>query len=455
MNNNSMSGQEINVKDLMFTILRKWKLIVLFAVIFACLLGGYKGFSTYKNSTNTEAIEEAEKKYNEELLEYEESTVNLEKEISNIITDIEEQEEYLDKSIWLKVSPYDICEARADVYVTTDYTIMPGMNYQNVDYAETILQVYQSLLTSNEVKETLALKAGTEPKYLNELLTISRSGRIITIKVDHINREEAQAVLDDAIAWVNSLKPQVVATIGEHTISVVNSSTSSRVDLSHMDTQEKQEQKLVDLKASLEAKQKELSELEEPKLDEFNNKSIIKPMIKFAVIGGVLGAGLVVMVVCVIFAATETVYSAKELKNRYGVKVLGALPTKEYKCPIDRLLNRLEGRVFEEDEVVRNGLLAQNVRNAMGEVKKLLVLGTADCVHVEAVAKALEAELPEIKVIAGGNLLKDVNTLKKLPECDCVVLVEACGVSKYGDIALEIEKANDLGKSVVGCVVIG
>lgn len=455
MDYNSTYEQEIDLKDLMFAVLRKWKPIILVGVIFALLLGGYKGFTTYKNGTSASAIEEADKKYNEELTTYEDSVEKLEKEIGNITTDIAEQEEYLENSIWLKVSPYDICEARADVYVTTDYTIMPGMNYQNVDYTETILQVYQSLLTSNEVKEEIALKADTEPRYLNELLSVSRSGRIITINVKHVSKEEAQAVLDDVIVWLNNLKPQVVSMIGDHTISIVNNSTSSRVDLAHAETQETQEQKLVDLETSLETKQKELDELEAPEKTEFSMKTAVKSAVKFAVVGGVLGAGMVVFAVCVLFLMSDKVYSANELKRRYGVKVLGGLPAKTCKCPIDKWLNKLEGRVFETDEAVRNGLIAQNVRNGIGDVKKLLVAGSADAAHVEALAKALKTELSEIEVVAGGNMLKDVETLKMLPECDGVVLVEACGVSKYGDIALEMEKACDLGKNVVGCVVIG
>ena len=455
MEQNTTYVQEVDLKDLMFAVLRKWKPMILVGVILALLLGGYKGFTTYKNGTSASAIEEADKKYNEELLTYEESTEKLEKEIANITEDIAEQEEYLENSVWMQVSPYDICEARADVYVNTDYTIMPGMDYQNVDSTDTILQVYQSLLTSNEVKEEIAFEAGMETRYLDELLSVSKTGRILTISVKHATKEDAQAILDEMIAWLNKLNPQVVSTIGDHTVSIVNSSVGSGVDLAHAETLKTQEQKVIDLEASLVTKQDELDALVKPTKTEFSMSSVVKSAVKFAVLGGVLGAFIVVFGVCVIFLMSDKVYSSKELKNRYGVKVLGALPSKTCKCPVDRWLNKLEGRVFEADEAVRNGLIAQNVCNGLGEMKKILVAGTVDAARVDALAKALASELPEITIISGGNMLKDVETLKKLPECDGVVLVEECGVSKYGDIALEIEKVKDLEKSVVGCVVIG
>ncbi|MBR5316994.1 MAG: hypothetical protein IKU39_03770 [Lachnospiraceae bacterium] len=455
MNDNPVYVQEIDLKDLMFTVLRKWKVIILFAILCSMTLGGVKGFTTYKNGTSASAVEASEKKYKEELAIYEDSVKNLEIEIANITNDIAEQEEYLENSIWMRVSPYDICEARADVYITTNYTIMPGMDYQNVDYTETILQVYQSLLTSNKVKEEIAHKAGTEPRYLDELLSVSRNNSIITINMKHTSKEKAQAVLDETIMWLNDLKPQVVTMIGEHTISMINNSTSSRVGLTLADTQETQEQNLVDLKESLELKQKELDELKAPEKGGFSTSTATKSGVKFAVLGGFLGIFIVVFSVCVVFLMSDKVYSSKELKKRCGVKVLGALPAKTCKCPIDLWLNKLEGRVFEADETVRNGLIAQNIRNGLGEVKKLLVVGSANEAKVVAVAKALELEMTEITIASGGNMLKDVATLKKLPKCDGIVLVEECNVSKYADIVLEIEMAKDLEKCVLGCVVIG
>ena len=60
------------------------------------------------------------------------------------------------------MSPYDVCESRIDMYVTTGYEIMPGMVYQNQDYTDTILQAYQGLLTSSAVMEDVAKSVGMQ-----------------------------------------------------------------------------------------------------------------------------------------------------------------------------------------------------------------------------------------------------------------------------------------------------
>ena len=143
MDNNStyeQYEQEIDLKDLMFAVLHKWRPVILVAVVLAVLLGGAKGAMTYRQQNDPEVSKETREKYQEELDLYEKNKETAEREIENLKTDIANQQEYLDKSIWINMSPYDVCESRIDMYVTTGYEIMPGMVYQNQDYTDTILQ---------------------------------------------------------------------------------------------------------------------------------------------------------------------------------------------------------------------------------------------------------------------------------------------------------------------------
>ena len=47
------------------------------------------------------------------------------------------------------------------------------MEYQNRDNTDTILQAYQSLLTSSAVLEDVAKQVKTEPRYLEELVEVT------------------------------------------------------------------------------------------------------------------------------------------------------------------------------------------------------------------------------------------------------------------------------------------
>ena len=60
MEQNSTYDQEIDLKDLMFAVLYKWRPVVIAAVVIGILLGGFKAFSTYKSQNDPTVIAEKE-----------------------------------------------------------------------------------------------------------------------------------------------------------------------------------------------------------------------------------------------------------------------------------------------------------------------------------------------------------------------------------------------------------
>ena len=455
MESNNTYEQEIDLKDLMFAVLRKWRPAILAAVILAVFLGGYKAATTYRDLKDPTAVAEAAEKYEKDLALYEKSLETCQREIENLQNDIVKQQEYLEDSVMLNMSAYDVWEAVTSLVVKTDYVILPEMMFQNTDYTRTVMQAYQSALTSTEFLTEVAAANDSQARYLKELLDVSVDGSMLTIKVRYKSQSEAQKIMEMMLQKVEELTPGITESIGNHTITVVNESLGSSVDLSLADQQRSESTRLETLKTSLETKEKELEEMEEPKKSETSTTAALKNGIKFAVLGGVLGVFMVVFVVCVFFLMSDKVYAAKELRNRYQLKILGKLPAagKKKQGAVDRWLNRLEDRAEAENAEQEYGLIAANIRNYGGELKSLLVIGTVTDAVLSDLTKRLGQELLGIKIVLGGNVLEDAAALQKLPECDGVILAEQCGVSTYGRVELEIEKARDLQKQVVGCVV--
>ena len=61
MDNNStyeQYEQEIDLKDLMFAVLHKWRPVILVAVVLAVVLGGAKGAMTYRQQNDPEVSKE-------------------------------------------------------------------------------------------------------------------------------------------------------------------------------------------------------------------------------------------------------------------------------------------------------------------------------------------------------------------------------------------------------------
>lgn len=454
--------REVDLKELMFAVLRKWRLILLFIVILAVLLGGYKGISAHKSQSN--AADEAS--YEEALKDYNENLEICQREIENLTKNIENQEEYIEKSVLMNISPYDVWEAKADFFIKTDSGSVAG---REPDVTALIMRAYQSSLTSGEFLSEIADGAGIDVRYLQEVITVNLgldeltalqnnnllSGRneqnsLLTITVRHKDETKAKELLEGIIDGIERFQSKIRSSIGDHTVVEISKSVNSRVDLSLADRQSTENNRLTVLKESLKTKTEELKGI---KIPETAGTSFIKDAIKYAVIGGVLGAFMVIFFICISFIMSDKVYSAKELKFRFKVKVLGRLPLNNNMGKIDRWLNQLEGRAGGTDKEHEYSLICANIHNYAENVQSLMVAGCAGEELLEQVTSELKDRLSDMKVVSGGNLLRNAEGLQILPECDGIILVEQCGESLYGDVELEIEKACDLQKSVVGCIV--
>ena len=115
--------QEVNLKDLLFVILHKWRAIIAVSVIFAVLMGGAKGALTYKSQNAPEAAEQREEAYQISLAQYENDLAAYEREIKNISDNIISQQDYLEGSVLMNLSPYDLYEAEGTLFIKTDYEL--------------------------------------------------------------------------------------------------------------------------------------------------------------------------------------------------------------------------------------------------------------------------------------------------------------------------------------------
>ncbi len=467
--------QEIDLKDLMFTVLHRWKMIIIAGVLCGLLFLGVKGYSIYRNQSDPATMAEEEERYQNDLELYENYKELLEQEVENLSNDIEERKEYLNESVFMNISPYNVGEARADLFIRTDYEIMPGMFYQNVDYTDTILNAYQSTMTSVAFLDEIAREAEMDVLYLQELISVERgtttnikrkgqdntvavvsdAGRLtnlLTIRVIYTDQEKAEKILKLVLDKVSGLKGQITEGIGTHEVTVVNQSSGSVVDLELASKQSDITKQLTDLKNALDQKQNDQNNLKKPAPA---STAGLRSIVKYGILGGGLGVFMVVFLVCVVFLMSDKLYSSKELKLRFKLKVLGELPSKDKKVSgIDAWLNRLEGRAVNKISLDTGyELITAGISNSVDSEAALLVSGTAQKELLAQAANQLRDRLPGVRIITGGNMLQDAATLRKLPDCDGVVLVEQCGISSYQDISLEVETVVDLDKKIIGCIV--
>ena len=94
--------QEIDLKDLLFVLLYRWRILLLAAVIGAALLGGYKAVKGNAKQTDLPQTES----YQEELDNYEREKLAIETSIENLENSMDEQNHYLAEAPLMQINPY-------------------------------------------------------------------------------------------------------------------------------------------------------------------------------------------------------------------------------------------------------------------------------------------------------------------------------------------------------------
>lgn len=123
----------------------------------------------------------------------------------------------------------------------------------------------------------------------------------------------------------------------------------------------------------------------------------------------------------------------------------------------DKWIDRLEGKnevlpaAAESYQITAANIIA----NLPQKAYSLLFAGTADRYSIQQVCERLKEMLPqEITCHAAGRVSSDAESVRLAAFCDGVVLVEKRGVSVYPQIEQEIQAIKDLGKEIIGFVLV-
>lgn len=428
------------VKDMLFASLYRWRQILVVALIFAVLLGAFAGLLEWKKvSANISHEEFAAIKQ-----EYEIERQRLQKKMDNCQNLVDSQEAYNVESPMMLLDPYQVYTASIELTVWPSEMVA---GQETVDIAGPVLNAYAAHLKSDRVINQAAEEIGMQSKYLLELVNIANGGletRSLTVKVSFASAEDAQKVLDILVASVEVAGAQIEKNVGKHNATVVVSGVDERVDPLLIDQQKLAQTRLKDLKTQQAEVQKELDSLKAPAAIAGVSK---KKIVLFVIVGAILGMALVVGIACFRHIAGGVVYSGRTLKNCTGVKLLGNLMLNKPHCKVDAWLRKLEGRCVTDEAAV----VAATVKNYCRKGDKLLLVGTCDEAN-EKVAQLLKDA--DVFVDTYGSLLSSAAALAALPQCDAVLLVECCGVSKYQDVRVTLERIQDQNKPVIGCVLL-
>lgn len=464
MNENYVKDQtEIDLRQLFWAICRRWRMVLCWMLAVAVVAGAFKAVSTARSLRNTEEITAAQSTYEALVANNRQERSDILKRLRSISEEIAERQAYEKNSYYMSIDPYNVAVAEQIYYVKTDYQILPDMIYQNPDYTDAIVNAYMYVLTGESNLQPVAEKCDMELRYLEELVTVWSNGSgMFTVHVIARDMEEAEKILALLDGGVATSRELIESTINAHEITKLTYNAYTTVDMNLSQTQSDKEDALTKLRTEYADQTARYETLKEDyknfKAPVSDTDGVLRGSVKMIVLGALLGAVIACCIVCVQAAVSDRLYSAGSLTQRVRLRILGAVPTDPAKISamgkLDRKLRGKAGLSTATDAAGVYAVAASYLAGAYPEANTVLVAGGAEEEHIQAACEAFQANLPEKKFLAGGSVLTDADTIRKVGQSDLTVLVEHTGVSSYSGVIREAETVQSLKGTLAGALVI-
>lgn len=455
-----MYDYEIDLKDLIFAVFRKWRLVIMVAFVVAFVLGGYKCVKEFLNQKDDEYVSELKEEYQSDLEQYEQTQKGYERDIDIFTASIEYQEKYKENSVLLKTDPYNKGFASADVFVKmSDLPEAAGTVITTVDFADGVVKAYASAIQQGGALESLSHDMGIDLIYLKELVQVTTDydSNMLNISVTYPDERGAKKILSKITDSIDSMYPEIQTNLGRHSVVIMNQNVGVITDQTLADYQKQKVDDLAETNTKLKDTEKALEELQEPmKPVALSKMSIIKAGIKFGIVGWLAGAFLSACIVCAIFLFNGKIGVDNDLKNRFGLKFLGGFSERRKKrafSGIDEWLDSIEGKESVADESVYD-MIAANINNYNNLGQSVFVTGTVETEVLNYFVINLQRKLPGLVLGSGADMNRNVSTLQKVNEYDQIVLLEERKRSRLREIEKEVETILNMKKEIMGYIIL-
>lgn len=439
---------EFDIKALFFYILRQWKPILAWGLIIAFLLGGWMAYAEYSTSVAVDT----ENGYWMEYQQYQDQIATYEDRIAVTQSRLDILQKYMDESVLMQLDPWSTYCAKAVYYVDSGYQILPENYYQNTDKTSTLTWYYSSYITNYSVFEEISEEIGIDAKYLIELVEVAQpNASTFCISVRHSSPESAMLIMDMMQSKLEDAKKELIDAIGPHTFTLMEDSCGACIDNALKDIQNKADKEMLDLKGDLQDYSEELLEIKaESAPAELN---IASAFIKWFIIGGVLGAVLVIVFLFLKAFTSNGIYAPSQLTSGFHAEVLGeVICSADVLSAVTRKINKLEGRLTENTEGNLE-FLAEKIKYHCGGAANIVVCCDIESEINNTIADKLAKYLPGIRLMPTGNLLKEAAALRVLNECDAVLMVAVRDASQNSTIKKVMKVLSSYNKELIGFIL--
>lgn len=446
---------EIDIKDFLFFILYKWRMLLLSGIFFCVLFSGYKIIQKFSDSYEEQKPKKI-REYELELAEYNLNQISYQQNMQIYEDWLAQQELYMEKSVLMHTDPYHKPVAAVDIFVRLDnaeWDILP--DNVSLDPTDSLIKMYTSYFHSNLNWKPIEELTGLEELYLRELVGINTdyNSNSFTVAVTYSNGNTAAEIRDIIVNQIMNRYQEMALGVSAHTLMVSNQSLSYTIDEGLAASQKGNADTITGYEHTILGYEKKLDELIElePK------KPFVFGFAKYPVLGFVGGGFIAGIVYAMCYLLGGKLRSAGDLKSRYGYILLGVIPpipSTGFFSIIDTFIRKVEGIKYPSSKDEMFSRIAVNIRNLADGKQKLILTGSIEGSKLQEVKASIAPYLKDMDLLTAADINSKTDALKMLSKCDAVILIEERNVSLISSIRKEHESISILKKQVVGYILL-
>lgn len=477
-----MGDMEISFKDLLLKLLLKWRLIIICMLVAGILFGGI-GVVNYSSGADQQNLAEG--------------TVTLES-IKATLSEVEQ------KNIELVAKNYSLLEKilaskeehlKHSIRMNVDYQKVPVMTltyrvetreqdgYSDVsaeDITSDIIDLYLKKLLSSDTYEMIISENAwdIDAECVKELITTEKGIKeLVTLQLMASCEEECIKMSSIIKHKVDTIAQDVKAFYGEHNILLVDEMYTENANTDILREQQTRNNELIAIRSEMDVMDDAFTG---PVLSYYNglvsgtlvnstaqsdtempqsNVGVVRAGIKYALLGSVIAATLVVAYVMFTYMFSSRLHSQEELTQLTRTTVLGSVNTSPEKRKFMKCIDRFICKKFE---ILNEGkeieLVCSNVCVSMQKknYQKICLVTSTEDSDVQQVVAQMQEKIQKglVEVYEGIDILKNAMKLEKMLLSDCVVVVEKENASKCAEIKRVVELCETHQVDVLGSVML-
>lgn len=450
----------VTLKELAAILVRRGKLLVIYAVVFALLLGGFQATRLMKEANDpNNTPEKIEERHQLAMEEYQKTRGGLEEQLERTNAKLESQKEYLEDSLLMKLDPNNKATTTLIVSIADIDTGAFQQVYQiegtPVDYViKKLQQYYKALWAAADLQGVL--QEAAEEKYLRELVWLDISdGGILEVNAYGATERESQQRVELAYQYLLGQKAVIEEGAYVHDLSVLSWSTKTEVDQALADKQFSEQDEVDIFYTEIEGIEQQIEGLVEPAKEVYSVSNSMKSVIKYAVLGSALGVVCAVVWVMLTYLFRSRMEISAHLVQALAVPMLGSFANQKgvFAKMADRILGERCWRSGEQALAYLNESIDAHLKpvdSAVALLSTVSVDKEADSIRI--VKKALCDK--GYTVLFADDASHNAEAVAAVRQGAQIVLLERCGASRWDDIQEIADLAKSLKKPISGFVLI-